>query len=227
MEELDILEFLKYYWSKIVLVLVCITVGLLGSLVFTLWLQVPVYLSQTSLVLTNNENASTSITTSDISLNKNLVSTYRQIVKSRRILDQVIKNLQLDIDYETLNKQIEVTNIADTEIIVISVRNEDNVLAQSLANEIANVFKNEIVEIYNIENVSIIDTALISEVPDNVHVARQYFIGMILGFILSTGFIVFSYFIDDTLKKKEDIEEKLGLSVLGTVPVYKKKMGVK
>jgi len=227
MEELDILEFLKYYWSKIVLVLVCITVGLLGSLVFTLWLQVPVYLSQTSLVLTNNENASTSITTSDISLNKNLVSTYRQIVKSRRILDQVIKNLQLDIDYETLNKQIEVTNIADTEIIVISVRNEDNVLAQSLANEIANVFKNEIVEIYNIENVSIIDTALISEVPDNVHVARQYFIGMVLGFILSTGFIVFSYFIDDTLKKKEDIEEKLGLSVLGTVPVYKKKMGVK
>ena len=227
MEEIDIIEFLKYYWSKILIVGLCMIIGLIISLIFTYSIQVPMYLSETSLVLTNSENASSSITANDITLNKNLISTYRQIVKSRRILEQVIKNLHLNLDYETLNKEVEVTSISDTEIIVISVYDKSNGLAKRLADEIALVFKQEIVDIYNIENVSIIDNALLSEKPYNVHTLKQIIIGIVLGFILGSGAIIFIYFIDDTIKKDEDIEKKLGLTVLGSIPTYKKKKGVK
>lgn len=227
MEEMDILEFLNYYWNKIIIVILCMVIGLTISIIFTCSIQVPVYLSKTSLVLTNGENASSSITANDITLNKNLISTYRQIVKSRRILEQVINNLHLNINYEKLNKEVEVTSINDTEIIVISVFDENNELAQKLADEIAKVFKQEIVDIYNIENVSIIDNALISNKPDNVHVLKQLLIGIALGFILGSAAIIFIYFIDDTIKKEEDIENKLGLTVLGSIPVYKKKKGAK
>lgn len=227
MEEIDILEFLRYYGSKYLIVALCTVLGLTASIIFSCSIQVPVYLSKTSLVLTNGDNTSSSITASDITLNKNLISTYRQIVKSRRILEQVIKNLRLTISYEALNKEVEVTSINDTEIIVISVYDENNEIAKKLADEIAKVFKKEIVDIYNIENVSIIDNALKSEKPANVHILKQLLIGIAVGFILGSSAIIFFYFIDDTIKKEEDIENKLGLNVLGSVPMYKKKKGAK
>ena len=223
MEEFNIFEFFKYYWSKILFVVIFITIGLIGSYIYTFNTQVPIYQSKTSLLLTKASDSTTTITQNDVSLNKNLVSTYRQIIKSRRILDEVIKNMYLDISYEELSKQVEVSSVNDTELIVISVYNEDNNLAKYIADEIANVFKKEIVEIYNIENVSIIDAAMISDTPYNVHVLKQFFIGGALGFILSSAIILFFFYMDDTIKTEEDIENKIGLAVLGSVPKYIKK----
>lgn len=223
MEEFNILEFLHYYRSKIVFVLLFILIGIIGSYIYTYSAQVPIYQSQTSLVLTKSENTSTTITQSDINLNKNLVSTYRQIIKSRRILEQVIKNINLAMDYDTLSENVEVSSISDTELIVISVYHENNKLAKIIADEIANVFKNEIVEIYSIENISIIDQALVSEIPYNVHKLKQFLIGAGLGFLISSIIIAIFFYLDDTIKTEEDIEKKLGLATLGSVPKYNKK----
>jgi len=227
MEEFNILEFLKYYWSKILIVVIFVVIGLVGSWIYTYQIQVPIYRSQTSLVLTNNDETSSTITQSDITLNKNLVSTYREIIKSRRILDKVIARLNLDITYEDLKDNVEVNSVSDTELIVISVYDENNKTARRIANQIAEVFKSEITEIYNIENVSIIDKALVSEEPYNVHVAKQFIIGTALAFLLGSILIVVIFYFDDTIKSEEDIEHKIGLSVLGSVPKYKGKKGDK
>lgn len=223
MEEFNIFEFLKYYWSKILFVIIFVIIGLVGSYIYTFNTQVPIYESKTSLLLTKSSDSTTTITQNDVSLNKNLVSTYRQIIKSRRILDEVIKNMYLELSYEELSKQVEVSSVNDTELIVISVYNEDNNLAKYIADEIANVFKKEIVEIYNIENVSIIDSAIISDIPYNVHILKQFLIGGALGFVLSSAIILFFFYLDDTIKTEEDIERKIGLAVLGSVPKYIKK----
>lgn len=225
MEEFNVLEFLKYYFSKIIFILIFTFVGLVGGIVYTSLIQVPVYRSQTSLVLTKND--SSTITQNDINLNKNLVSTYREIVKSRRILNMVIDNLDLDLTYEELKEQVQVSSVNDTELIVISVYNKDNTLAKQIADEIAKTFKTEIVEIYNIENVSIIDKALVSDAPSNVHKLKQYIIGAGSGFLLCSLIIVIRFYMDDTVKTEEDIENKLELPVLGMVPKYKTKKNKK
>lgn len=223
MGELDLFEFIEYYTSKILFVLLFVVIGFIGSYVFTFSTQIPIYESKTSLVLTQNENTSSTITQNDINLNKNLVPTYREIIKSRRILESVISNIDLDISYEDLSKQVEVSNVPNTELIVISVYNEDNKLAKTIADEIASVFKREIVDIYSIENVSIIDKALVSTKPYNVHVLKQFAIGCGLGFLISSAIIAIFFYFDDTIKTEEDIENKIGLPVLGSVPKYTKK----
>lgn len=227
MEEFNILEFLKYYLNKFIIVLVFIIVGFVGSYIYTFYMQVPIYRSQTSLVLTKNDTGSSTITQNDINLNKNLISTYREIIKSRRILDKVITKLDLDITYSELTSKVDVSNINDTELIVISVYDEDSRVAQNIADEIANVFKTEIIKIYNIENVSIIDKALVSKDPYNVNVLKQLVIGIGAGFVLGSILITILFYMDDTVKTEEDIENKLGLSVLGRVPKYKNKKGGK
>ncbi|MDD6223707.1 MAG: polysaccharide biosynthesis tyrosine autokinase [bacterium] len=223
MEELNILEFIKYYFGKLFIVVLFVILGTIGSYFYTYYMQVPVYRSQTSLVLTTSNDNSTTITQNDVTLNKNLVSTYREIIKSRRILDKVIDQLDLPMSYETLKSHVEVSSISDTELIVISVYDTDSEVAKKIADKIAEVFEEEIIEIYNIENVSIIDTALVSGEPYNVNVIKQFVIGAFCGFLISSIIIALMFYMDDTVKTEEDIENKIGLSVLGSVGRYKTK----
>lgn len=226
MEEINVTELLKYYLSKIAIVIVFVIIGILGSWYYTANMQVPMYKSETSLVLTRS-NESVSITQTDINLNKNLVSTYREIIRSRRILSKVIENLDLDYSEAELKRMIGVASANDTELIVISVKNEDATLAKLIANEIAKVFKEEITKIYNIENISIVDKAVKAKEPYNISLVKQYLVGFALGFILGSGLIVMMFYFDDTIKSQEDIENKVGLSVLTSVEKYKPKKNKK
>ena len=216
----------KYYLSKLFIVIVCIIMGITASWYYTANMQVPMYKSETSLVLTrSNENMQ--ITQTDIALNKNLVSTYREIIRSRRILSKVIENLDLDYTEKELKSKVGVASANDTELIVISVKDEDPKLAKLIANEIAKVFKEEITEIYSIENISIVDKAVKAKEPYNINLLKQYIIGFGLGFILGSGIIVMMFYFDDSIKSQEDIETKTNLSVLSSVPKYKPKKNKK
>ena len=97
MEEFNVLDFLKYYLSKLAIVIVFVIIGILASFYYTEKIQVATYKSETKIVLTNQSTSSATITQSDITLNKNLISTYREIIKSRRILLKVINTNKLDI----------------------------------------------------------------------------------------------------------------------------------
>lgn len=220
MEEFNISEFIKYYFSQIAIVIIFIIFGLLGCWYYTDNIQVAEYKSQTSLVLTSGTDK---ITQNDITVNKNLVSTYREIIKSRRILSPVIENLQLDLTTEELSKKIAVTSTNDTEIIVITVTNTDSIKARDIANEIAKVFQKDIANIIPIDNISLVDEAVEASEPYNVNVLKQYIIGVGAGFLIGSMIITIMFYFDDSIKRPEDIEEKVGLSVLSTVPKYKNK----
>ena len=221
MEEFNLSEFVKYYFSYFIIVILFVVLGVLGSWYYTDYMQVAMYKSQTSLVLTRSNDSST-ITQNDISLNKNLVSTYREIIKSRRILSKVIANLNLDFTEKELSEKVNVASANDTELILITVVDEDSGVAKNVANEIASVFKEEITSIYNIENISIVDMPIQAEEPYNVNVLKQYIIGIGAGFLIGSLLVIIKFYFDDSIKKPEDIEEKIGLSVLSTVPKYKK-----
>lgn len=220
MEEFNISEFIKYYFSQIAIVIIFIIFGLLGCWYYTDNIQVAEYKSQTSLVLTSGTDK---ITQNDITVNKNLVSTYREIIKSRRILSPVIENLQLDLTTEELSKKIAVTSTNDTEIIVITVTDTDSIKARDIANEIAKVFQKDIANIIPMDNISLVDEAVEASEPYNVNVLKQYIIGVGAGFLIGSMIITIMFYFDDSIKRPEDIEEKVGLSVLSTVPKYKNK----
>lgn len=220
MEEFNITEFLKYYMSKIIIVVLCVLLGMLSAWYYTVKVQVAMYKSETSIVLANQN---TDITVNDVSLNKNLLPTYREIIKSRSILEKVISNLNLDLTVEKLNKKINVKSQNDAEIIIISVKDEDKKKAQTIANEIAKIFKEEITKYYQVENVSVLDNAVEAEKPYNIDVIKQYLLGFLAGFVVGSGIVTTIFYFDDTIKTSEDIETKIGLSVLSTVPRYKPK----
>ena len=160
MEELDLKELFSIFWSKKVQIILIVLIFIALGVIYTVGFTTPMYSSSTTLVLAGAESGSesettNSITTTDITLNSKLVSTYSVLVRSKDVLSQVISNLGMDISWESLRNNVSVSAVEDTEVIEISVTTENAENSAKIANEMARVFTQKVSEIYNINNVHI------------------------------------------------------------------------
>lgn len=219
MEEIDLKELFEFIKNKLGL-LIIITVGicLLGC-VYGLFLQKPMYKSYTTIILSGSDSQ---ITQSELSLSKSLVDTYAEIVKSRRVLEQVIEELNLDTTYEKLSNKISVTSVNNTEIIKIIVTDTDSTEAKNIANVTANYFTKEVVDLYKVNNVNVLDEANTTNIPYNINVAKQIIIYLFIGFIIGAGVLFIIFYFDRTIKSAEQVEQKIKLPILGSVEEFNK-----
>lgn len=218
MEEIDLKELFDFIKGKIgLLVIITVSVCLLGC-IYGLFIQKPMYKSYTTVILAGNESSSnSSITQGDITLNKNLVDTYAEIVKSRRVLDQVINELGLETTFSALSNQISVDAVNNTEIIKINVSDRDAKKARNVANVTAKYFTKEVEDLYNMNNVNILDEAIEADAPYNINVIKQVTIYFILGLVIACGVLFVIFYFDRTIKSVEQIEQKIKLPILGSV----------
>lgn len=218
MEEINLKEFLQILKKKWHFLLLTSLIFILGVLIYSSYIKVPMYKSYTTLVLTQSQSQeNVTITQNDIVINQKLLYTYSELVKSKRILKQVINNLNLNYKVNELSNYINVTSVDNTEILKIIVTNEDPKLSKDIANNIAEVFSSEVVEIYDINNVSIIDKATTPKDVSNNTIVRDVFIALILGLGMSSIVIFIIYYFDDTVKITETIEEDFSLPVIGKI----------
>lgn len=218
MEELNIKDFFKYVISKQIIVLVCVIISLFFGLFYTFKVKKPMYKSNTTIVLTTENNNNSAITQTDLTLNKNLVSTYSEIIKSKKVLKQVKNNLKLDMSVEALSSMVSINSIADTEIININVVNDDSKKAMIISNEIASIFTKEIVNLYKIENVNVVDVAEEAKLPYNMNYVKDTIKYLIIGFVIGYIIIISIFYFDTAIKSVEEVEEKLKLPILGSIP---------
>lgn len=217
MEEINLKEMFDYFLSKKLYIILITVVCILTGFVYFRFFKVPMYKSYTTILLTKGSDVN-QITSNDITLNKNLVDTYREIIKSRKVINKVINNLNIDYNFESLSKEISVSSINDTEIIKISVSDRDSKIATDVANETANVFNSEVVKLYNIQNIGIVDEAVEEESPYNINMLKTLLISFFIGIILSFGAVFILFYFDTTIKSIEEVEKKLELPVIGEVP---------
>lgn len=223
MEEIDLGELFSYFVQRIYIIIIAVLVCLICGITYTVFLKEPLYKSDVNVIVVSKEKETSSALQSEISANQKLAATYRELVESRRILKEVIKNLELKYSVRELQEMITVENVNETEIIRITVNSKSAMEAKMIANETAEIFEKEIVDIYNLENVSIIDKAELASSPYNVNLIKDSVIYFALGLVLSCGIIFVIYYFDNTIKSVEQIEKHLGIPVIGTVPSVGKK----
>ena len=224
MEEIDLKDLFNIFWSKksqiLLIIAIFIVIGFMYSYIFL----TPKYQASTSILLaksnTSQSSDGTTITANDLTLNQKLVSTYSELLKTETVLNQVINNLGINKTVEELKKNISVTAKDDTEIIEIKVVDVDAKIAQRIANETAQVFISKIAkEYYNMDNVYVVDEAKEEKVPYNVNHIKDLAIFAVAGFVIASIYVLILNMLDTTVKSKEDIEKKLGLTVLTTMPL--------
>lgn len=224
MEEIDLKDLFNIFWSKksqiLLIIAIFIVIGFMYSYIFL----TPKYQASTSILLaksnTSQSSDGTTITANDLTLNQKLVSTYSELLKKETVLNQVISNLGINKTVEDLQQNISVSAKDDTEIIEIKVVDVDAKEAQKIANETAQVFISKIAkEYYNMDNVYVVDEAKEEKAPYNINHVKDLAIFAIIGFVIASIYVLILNMLDTTVKSKEDVEKKLNLTVLTTMPL--------
>ena len=224
MEELDLKDLFNIFWHKKVHIILIVLIFIVLGVIYTVGFTTPMYTSSTTLLLAGSESGgeetTNSITTTDITLNSKLVSTYSVLVRSKDVLSQVISNLGMDISWESLRNNVKVSSVEDTEVIEISVTTNNAENSANIANEIAKVFTEKVAEIYNINNVHVVDEAEPENTPSNINHEKDVIIFAFIGLVVAVIYVLLANMLDTTVKTAEDIEKEFKLPVLASIPVY-------
>lgn len=222
MEELDLKELFNMFWTRKIQIIIIVAIFMVIGTIYSYLYVSPKYDAYTTLVLATSEGTGTSqetaITTTDISLYNNLVATYSELVRSKTVVREVIENLKIDEKEEELKKNISVSAVKSTQLIQIDVIDENPKQAKMIANEVAKVFTQKVSEIYKINNVHVVDEAEEPETPYNISHIKDIAIFAFIGLVISCIYVLIANMLDTTVKTKETVERKLGLTVLVQLP---------
>lgn len=226
MEEIDLVELLKMFWRKKILIIL-ITILFIGiGYIYITRFVTPMYTSTTTLVLASNNEKNKSNTTStaaEVAVNTKLVSTYSELIKSQKVLREVVADTGINITEEQLKKEISIESVSSTSLINISVEDKIPENSSKIANEIANVFTKKVAEIYNINNVQIVNQAEIPQGPSNINHKKDIVIFGLIGLLVSITYIIIANMFDTTIKSSEELDDVFGLPILASIPMYGKK----
>ncbi|MBT9156712.1 MAG: putative capsular polysaccharide biosynthesis protein YwqC [Firmicutes bacterium] len=179
----------------------------------------PVYRAETTLLVRNQ--TAPLITHADLLAARQLVRTYREIARSRIVAEEVITSLRLDLSAQAVRDMVDVTLRGDTEIIAITVENTDPRFASRLANAVAASFQSNTLRIMEVENITVVDTAVVPQIPVRPRKMLTVVLAGFVGAMAGLGLAFVLAYLDNTVKTPEDIHERLGLPLLGVVPVFK------
>ena len=226
MEELDLKELISIFWNKKVHIVLIVAIFMVIGIIYTMAFVTPKYQSSTTLLLAKVSNTTgtqtqdiDTITTTEITLNSKLVSTYSELVKSKNVIRTVRANLGINADEEEIRQGVNVSSVKDTELIEITVTNKDAIYAAKIANEIAKVFTDKIKEYYNISNVYVVDEAEVTNTPSNVNQTRDIVIFIFVGLVVAVLYVLIANMLDTTIKSQEDVERVFKVPVLAAIPI--------
>lgn len=215
--EIDLLELLGEFRRKIWLILGIVVLfgGIAGA--FSAFVLTPKYKSTAMVYILSKETTLTSL--ADLQIGSQLTKDYKIIVTSRRVLNQVIDEMELSITYKELLKKVTIENPQDTRILSISVEDPDPNMAKMIADKIATVSSDYIGDIMEMIPPKLIEEGEIPIQKYSPSNAKNALIGVLLGAVLVCGLITVQVVMNDTIRTEEDVTKYLGLSVLASVPV--------
>ncbi|HDR8318421.1 TPA: capsular biosynthesis protein [Bacillus cereus] len=218
-ETINLKELFHILKKRLAMILVIAFGAAIVSAIFSFFIMTPIYQSSTQILVNQKKQEGTAIQFNEVQTNIQLTYTYKVIIKSPVILDQVKEKLGLNITTQELNKQIEVTNEKDSQVVLVTTKDKNPKMARDIANTTAEVFKNEVAKIMSIDNVTVLSKAEIVEkqAPIKPNPMLNIIIAFVVGLIASVGMAFLLEYLDNTVKKEEDVEKVLGLPVLGIV----------
>ena len=214
--EIDVLSLLRTIWRKkfLILLTAILTTGL--AFAYSAFLVTPQYDSTTRLYVVNQSSDNVAgITNQDLQAGSFLVKDYKEIILSQDVLKNVTTTLGITDD---IKEKITVDIPVDTRILSITVRDSDPDQAATIANTLRDEAAKKIIEVTKVSDVTTLEAALPAENPSTPQTKRNLVLGFVAGAFLATALVLVLEVLDDRVKRPQDIEEGLGMTLLGVVP---------
>ncbi|HFI0148947.1 TPA: YveK family protein [Streptococcus suis] len=218
--EIDVLSLLKSLWRKKLVIIITALLGAGIAFVYSAFLVTPQYDATTRIyVVSQNVEAGAGLTNQELQAGTYLVKDYKEIILSQDVLTKVQTELGI---LDSITEKISVSIPVDTRIVSITVRDADPNEAARIANSLRTAAAQKIIEVTKVNDVTTLEEAVPADEPSTPRTKRNLAIGFLAGGLLAVGLVLVFEVLDDRVKRPQDIEEVMGLTLLGVVPDSKK-----
>lgn len=222
-ETLSLQEIAKILKKRLWLVIffTFISIGISAGISF--YALTPIYQAQTQILVNQNNSSESVYSWQTTETDLRLINTYNVIITSPVILTPVIEALNLNLTPAQLTQQISITNENDSKVVTINVENSNPSKAVEISNKVAEVFKEKIPQLMSVDNISILSVAKLNDNPSPVKPNKMLNITIagIIGLMLGVGLAFLLELLDTSIKSEQDVEDYLGLPVIGIVDLIK------
>nr|ABD96546.1 EpsC [Streptococcus thermophilus] len=216
--EIDVLALLHKLWTKELLILFTAFYFAVFSFLGTYFFIQPTYTSTTRIYVVNQATDNNNLSAQDLQAGTFLVKDYKEIITSNDVLSEVIKDEKLNMTEAELAKMISVDIPTDTRLISISVKAKTGQDAQVLANKVREVASKKIKNVTKVDDVTTLGEAKLPSSPSSPNIKRNVLLGAILGGFVAIVAVLVREVLDDRIRRPEDVEDVLGMTLLGIIP---------
>ena len=221
--EIDVFQLVKVLWKRKFLIVLTAIIAGLAAFAYSSFVIKPQYTSTTRIYVVNRNQADKpGLTNQDLQAGAYLVKDYREIILSQDVLEKVVADQKLPMDAKTLGRKVSVTVPADTRIVSISVRDGNPEEASRIANALREVAAQKIISVTRVSDVTTLEEARPATSPPSPNIRRNTMMATIAGVGFVTIIVLLVELLDDRVKRPEDIEEVMHLSLLGVIPNLEK-----
>ena len=221
---IDLVEVFQVIWHWLwLIVLVALACGT-AAYAFSKFVLPEEFESTTKIYVLDKSGAggtNSQSTYSDLQVGMQLTKDYVELIKSRTVLEAVMKDNHLDqtYTYENFAGMVNVQTPADTRIVTITVTNHDPALAQKLADDIRKRSGELIINTMQIDAVNTYEKANYPDRKSAPSCGRWAVVAALIGALAVSAVVIVRYLLDDTIKTSDDVEKYLGLSNLALIPL--------
>ena len=216
--EIDVLALLHKLWTKKLLILFTAFYVAVFSFLGTYFFIQPTYTSTTRIYVVNQATDNKNLSAEALQAGTFLTKDYKEIITSNDVLSEVIKDEKLNMTEAKLAKMISVNIPTDTRLVSISVNAKTGQDAQILANKVREVASEKIKKVTKVEDVTTLEEAKLPESPSSPNIKRNVLLGAVLGGFLAVVGVLVREILDDRVRRPEDVEDVLGMTLLGIIP---------
>ncbi|MCP3030039.1 capsular biosynthesis protein [Halobacillus sp. A1] len=207
-KEINLKDYLDVFKGRFWILIIMMLLGGGAAYGYSYMNNTPIYESSTRMILGGEDEN---------------MNTLMVMIKDPIIMEKVRGDLNLPQSAEGLANQIEVSQLDDSEVVQVAVTANDPQMAADIADKTAAVYKSEIVNILEFKQVQILSQAKVNPFPTNEFQDRNIVIATIAGLVLGVGIIFLLDTLDGTVKSREELEDFLGIPVIGTISPMNKK----
>lgn len=221
--EIDVFQLVKVLWKRKFLIVLAALVAGLAAFAYSSFMIKPQYASTTRIYVVNRNQADKpGLTNQDLQAGAYLVKDYREIILSQDVLEKVVADQKLTMDAKTLGRKVSVTVPAETRIVSISVRDGNPEEASRIANALREVAAQKIISVTRVSDVTTLEEARPATSPSSPNIRRNTMMATIAGVGFIVVIVLLVELLDDRVKRPEDIEEVMHISLLGVIPNLEK-----
>lgn len=213
----EIINILLKRWKMIlsITLLATLTAGIVSFFVIA-----PKYEASTKVFIGKEKTDSKdqNYNNSDIQMYQQLLKTYAEVIKTNALVEKAINAEGFDLISKDVLDDLTVTPAANTQILEIKYISKDRNLSKEVLDSITNQFIKTSTELIPNGNVKIVEPAELPENPASPNKKLNIAIAFLLGLMVSVGLAFLLEFLDNTFKSKEQLEQILGIPVIGAIP---------